>query len=470
MKPSKNHSVLSIKSLVVIGDFVVLNLCFVLAFFLYRKNLPLDIDLLEKERMMFVFVNMSYAISLSFVGIILDKRTVFVESILGRVTKTIVLHFFILFGSLLIVQQDVFPFLFRILFSVLLFGLISSWRIFARLSLKRYRKKGRNFRYVIILGAGNVANEVYKSIITNLSYGYKLLGFFDDRDSKEYIVNEDLVKGKINDVPEFAETHHIDEIICALPAGDDRKAIPIIKFAENNMIRCYIIPDFKRFLTKKVNLSFLENIPIISLRDEPLLSIPNRSVKRIFDIVFSFLFLTTIFPVLLVVLGIAIKLSSSGPIFFRQKRTGKKGRDFNCIKFRTMKVNKDADSVQACKGDNRITSIGAFMRKTNLDEIPQFLNVLFGQMSIIGPRPHMLKHTEMYSQLIDKYMVRHLAKPGITGWAQVTGYRGETKELSEMEERVKRDMWYIENWTFWLDMKIIYLTIRNMIKGEEKAY
>ena len=470
MKYAKNHSIRSIKSLVIIGDFILLNLCFALTFFLYKNDFLSVIDLSEKERMLLVLVNMSYAISLSFIGIVLDKRTVFIEVILSKVTKTVILYFLILFGSLIIAQCNMLPFLYWVFFSVLLFGAISFWRISARLTLKRYRKKGRNYRRIIILGAGNVANEVYKSIITNLSYGYKFMGFFDDRDPKEYIVGENLVRGKINDVPEFAETHHIDEIICALPAGEDRKAIPIIKFAENNMIRCYIVPDFKRFLTKKVNLSFLEDIPIISLMEEPLLNIPNRFLKRTFDIVFSFLFLITIFPVLFIVLGIAIKLSSPGPVFFKQKRTGKKGRDFDCLKFRTMKPNEDSDSVQACKGDDRITKIGAFMRRTNLDEMPQFLNVLLGHMSIIGPRPHMLKHTEMYSQLIDKYMIRHFAKPGITGWAQVTGYRGETKELSDMEERVKRDMWYIENWTFWLDMKIIFLTIRNMIKGEENAY
>jgi len=323
---------------------------------------------------------------------------------------------------------------------------------------------------VIILGAGNVANEVYKAITSNLSYGYKFMGFFDDRDAKDYVVQADLVKGKINDVPEFAKVKNIDEIICALPAGDDRKAMSIIEFAENNMIRCYIVPDFKRFLTRKVTLSFLENIPVITLMDEPLLSTFNRVIKRSFDIFFSFLFLVTVFPILCIVLGTAIKLSSPGPVFFRQKRTGKNGEDFYCVKFRTMKPNEDADSVQASKGDDRITKIGAFMRKTNLDEMPQFINVLLGDMSIVGPRPHMLKHTAEYSQLIDKYMVRHFAKPGITGWAQVTGFRGETKELAEMEGRIQKDMWYIENWTFWLDLKIIFLTVYNMVKGEENAY
>ncbi len=469
MKSAKGNNIVSIKSLVVIGDFIILNLCFILAFLLYSRNRP-QIDLFQEGRILLVLINMAYATSISYIGIILDKRTVFIESILGKVTKTIILHFLILFGSLAIVQDYTFPVLFWLFFSVLLFGGISCWRIFARLTLKQYRKKGGNFRRVIILGAGNVANEVYKSIITNVSYGYKFMGFFDDRIPKEYVVDRDLVKGIINDVPEFAEKHHIDEIICALPAGEDRKAISIIKFAENNMIRCYIVPDFRRFLTKKVNLSFMEEIPIISLREEPLLNITNRVIKRLFDIVFSFFFLISIFPILSVILGIAIKLSSPGPVFFRQQRTGEKGKEFGCIKFRTMKPNEAADSVQASKNDDRITKVGAFLRRTNLDEIPQFLNVLLGHMSIIGPRPHMLKHTEMYSQLIDKYMVRHFAKPGITGWAQVSGYRGETKELTDMEGRIKRDVWYIENWTFWLDMKIIFLTIRNMLKGEDNAY
>jgi len=470
MKQSKNRSVLLIKSIVTVGDFVILNSCLAFGFLLYELYFSTNISRQEEERMLFVLINMAYAVSFSYIGVLLDRRTVFIENILGNVLKTIALYFCISFGSLAIIQYFTFPMLFWIYFSILLFVAISCWRISARLVLKQYRKRGGNFRKIIILGAGNVANEVYTSIITNLSYGYKLMGFFDNRDAKDYVVDKELVKGKIDDVLAFLETHNVDDIICTLPSGEDRKVLPIIRFAENNMIRCYIVPDFKRFLTKKVNLAFLEEIPIISLMDEPMQNILNKLTKRTFDIIFSFVFLITIFPILFIVLGIAIKLSSPGPILFRQKRTGKNGKEFYCIKFRTMNINEDADLVQACKDDERITPIGAFMRRTNLDEIPQFLNVLFGQMSVIGPRPHMLIHTEMYSQLIDKYMVRHFAKPGITGWAQVSGYRGETKELADMENRIKRDVWYIENWTFWLDVKIIYLTIRNMIVGEKNAY
>lgn len=159
-----------------------------------------------------------------------------------------------------------------------------------------------------------------------------------------------------------------------------------------------------------------------------------------------------------------------GPVFFRQKRNGLNDKEFYCLKFRSMKVNADADRLQATKDDPRKTKWGNIMRKTNIDELPQFINVFLGDMSVVGPRPHMLKHTIEYSKLIDKYMVRHLVKPGITGWSQVTGYRGETRELKDMQGRIKGDIWYIENWSFWLDLYIIYKTVANVFKGEEKAY
>ena len=196
----------------------------------------------------------------------------------------------------------------------------------------------------------------------------------------------------------------------------------------------------------------------------------NRLLKRAIDLFFSLVFLCTVFPFVYIIIGTAIKLSSPGPIFFKQKRSGENGNEFWCYKFRSMRVNIDSDELQATANDPRKTKIGDFIRKASIDELPQFINVLLGQMSVVGPRPHMLKHTEEYSRLIDKYMVRHLVKPGITGWAQVTGYRGETKELWQMEGRVQRDVWYLEHWTFLLDLYIIYKTIRNAIQGEKEAY
>ena len=236
------------------------------------------------------------------------------------------------------------------------------------------------------------------------------------------------------------------------------------------MIRFFIVPEFYRNVKKSLVMEVLESVPLLTIRREPLLAVYNRILKRSFDIVFSLVILVTVFPIMYIIIGILIKLSSPGPILFKQKRTGLYGHDFECYKFRTMKVNAEADTKQAIKDDPRKTKIGNFLRKTNLDEFPQFINVLKGDMSVVGPRPHMLKHTEQYSALIDKYMVRHLVKPGITGWAQVTGYRGETKTLEQMEGRVKRDVWYIENWTFFLDLKIIVVTLLNMSRGEKNAY
>lgn len=469
-KQEQNNTI--IKLMVAVGDFVLINLMFFLCIYLYNSNpgIAKGIGTLP-FKYNWVTINMAYAISLFTFGIILDKRIVYTEKIISNVTRTVALFAAVVLAAFSIFGQFCFSTPYWCIFIFSSFFLVSIWRIFARYVLKNVRSRGSNSRSIIILGAGRVANHVYNSNMTTPVYGYRFLGFFDDRDPADYRVDASLVKGRLDDVEEFAKEHNVDEIICALPAGDDRKALPIMKFAENNLIRFFIVPDFMRFITRSVSLSFLDNsIPIVSLREEPLRKTYNRVVKRTFDIFVSLLFCVTIFPILFLILAPIIKLSSKGPVFFKQKRTGENGYEFNCLKFRTMAVNKDADTMQATKGDSRITKVGAFMRKTNLDEMPQFINVLLGDMSIVGPRPHMLKHTEMYSQLIDKYMVRHFAKPGITGWAQVTGFRGETKELEEMEGRIKQDVWYIENWTFWLDIKIIFLTVKNMIAGEDKAY
>lgn len=471
MKDYRDSSIY-IKAFVAVGELVILNaLLYLMLHFRPDALESLKSTVAEDFRMRVIFAvaNMAYLLSLSWVGIVLDQRTIMVEVILQKVTKVVIALFGIMFASLYMVHLYV-PISFLLLYVGSLFISFAIWRISSRMALKSYRSHGGNTKTVIILGAGTVANELYTRLVSNISYGYKFLGFFDDRAIEDYKVRPDLVKGKLSDVNDFLDNNGVNEVYCALPAGDDRKALPIINYAEKNCVRCYIVPDFKRFIRKRVNLTFLESIPIVSLRNEPLLSFSNRLIKRAFDFSVSLLFTVTIFPFLFVILGLAIKLSSPGPIFFKQKRTGENGKDFLCYKFRTMQVNKDADKVQATKNDARVTKIGAFMRKTNLDEMPQFLNVLIGNMSLVGPRPHMLKHTEMYSALIDQYMLRHLAKPGITGWAQVTGFRGETKTVEEMEGRVKQDVWYIENWSFYLDLKIMWLTVYNMIRGDKQAY
>jgi undecaprenyl-phosphate galactose phosphotransferase/putative colanic acid biosynthesis UDP-glucose lipid carrier transferase len=245
----------------------------------------------------------------------------------------------------------------------------------------------------------------------------------------------------------------------------------LIRIAEKYLVRVKIVPDFYEFTgARKVSIDFYQNTPVLMLRSEPLEEAINRIIKKLFDISFSLMVVILILSWLFPILMILVRLSSSGPVFFKQKRTGEDNIEFTCFKFRTMRVNDLSDELQACEADPRITKIGSFMRKTNLDELPQFFNVLWGSMSVVGPRPHMLKHTEQYSELIHNYLVRHYAKPGITGWAQVNGYRGETKRLEDMQKRVDYDIWYIENWSFLLDLKIVWRTLRNMVRGEKNAY
>jgi exopolysaccharide biosynthesis polyprenyl glycosylphosphotransferase len=240
----------------------------------------------------------------------------------------------------------------------------------------------------------------------------------------------------------------------------------LLNFADNNLIRFKVIPDFRGFLSRKITIDFYDLIPVISMRKEPLQNTLNRIVKRAFDIVFSLLVILLVFPFALLVFAPLIKLSSRGPIFFKQLRSGRNNVEFYCYKFRTMRVNDQADSLQASKGDVRITKIGAFLRKTSLDELPQFYNALIGNMSVVGPRPHMLRHTEEYSKLIDKFMVRQLVKPGVTGWAQVHGYRGDTRNSLLMEKRVEYDVWYLENWSLLLDIKIVVITAWQVLSSK----
>jgi putative colanic acid biosynthesis UDP-glucose lipid carrier transferase len=317
-----------------------------------------------------------------------------------------------------------------------------------------------NIRNVVVIGKNKKTNQLINVFKERTEYGYVF--------KKQYCPENDDFD--IRDCFVYIANNNIDEIYCSVSALQNEELLMFIDFADNNLKTLKFIPDNKNIFSKKLKFEYYDYIPVLSLRDIPLHSPINALIKRSFDILFS---LAVIFGLLIWIaplLAILIRLESKGPIFFIQKRTGVDNREFQCYKFRSMAMNNSADEKQAGKNDMRVTKIGRFIRRTSIDELPQFYNVLFGNMSVVGPRPHMLKHTDEYANKVDKYMLRHFVKPGITGLAQVRGYRGEIEKDSDILNRIKFDIFYIENWSFFLDLKIIVQTMLNAITGEEKAY
>lgn len=350
----------------------------------------------------------------------------------------------------------------------LLFFLLPLWWSLSRVLVKAYRRKGRNFSRVVIVGANMTSLRLYNEMISDAGFGYKFMGFFDSGSPVDGIPPE-LFRGTLDQLSDYVVDNNIDEIYYTL-SGEDADNLPrVIQISDTNMVQFYYVPQINRYISRSFDLHAMGAMPVMSVRPNPLKSMTNRLIKRFADFTFSTVALICS-PILFIPIAIAIKISSPGPVFFKQKRTGYRGKEFNCYKFRTMRVNADSDRVQATADDPRKTRVGDFLRRTSLDELPQFINVWLGDMSIVGPRPHMLKHTLEYSALIEKYMVRHMVKPGITGWAQVNGFRGQTEQLWQMEKRVEFDVWYIEHWSMMLDLKIFIRTILNALHGEKNAF
>lgn len=348
-----------------------------------------------------------------------------------------------------------------------LFIALIIWRITVFFILLKWLiRTSKNKKNVIIVGVST--NSVYfkEFVKKHTEYGYVVLGFFSNKAN----TSNEKILGNFSEIETYAQNNKVDEILCSLEKVDKETLDSIIKFAENNLITLKFIPDASSSLGYNFVLTYLELIPLLLIRKNPFDELSNRYLKRFFDICFSLVIITFVLSWLVPIIALLIVLDSKGPVFFVQKRNGLNNTPFKCLKFRTMRINDQAHTLQATKNDPRITKVGAFLRKTSLDELPQFFNALWGNMSIVGPRPHPLKLTEEYSQKVDRYMVRQTVKPGITGLSQVMGYRGETKELYQMKMRARVDRFYIENWSFYLDLKIIAFTILSIIKKDENAY
>lgn len=448
------------------GDFVLYNLLF----YLLCQTKNSAVAPWVSGWALQLIVSFSYLVAASQNSVILHLRKVYAYQIVMKVVRNTAYFAVISALAFAILQYVRVNSYFYLTYICLCFLMVSAYRLSFSALVKMYRRKGGNLRYVVLVGATTSNLELYHEMMDDSFTGYRVNGYFDFTPSDRFPERCPYL-GKPEEVPAYLKAHpQVQHLFCGLPSVHRDHIIPIINYCENHLVHFNSVPNLHNYLQNRVYLNMLGDVPYLSLRRDPLSETANKVVKRTFDIVFSLLFLCTLFPLILLVVAILTKLTMPGPLFFRQKRNGLNDKEFYVIKFRSMKVNAEADTLQATKDDPRKTKWGNIMRKTNLDEMPQFINVLLGDMSIVGPRPHMLKHTEEYSKLINKYMVRHFVKPGITGWSQVTGYRGETKELKDMEGRIRGDIWYIEHWSFWLDLYIIYKTVANVFQGEKNAY
>lgn len=442
----------------------------ILAFFL--KFLPsektygfkMDVGLLS-------LLAISFSTSIAVIGLRLHERRIRPNIVVWRAARQTLLTYMLFAVLVAMVYKTIpDPLIIRSFLTALL--VLCVWHYLANRLVKTLRKLGRNTRHVILVGAdetlGSVCSELLKGgDIT----GYVVRGYFSSLEIKERHMPDCVdYLGDVDALYRWLEVNRPDEIYCSLqPDRCQEDVSRIIKWCNDNFVDFYFVPTMDGYPHRKMSIRDFGSVTVFKLRDEPLNNPMSKIAKRLLDIIISSVFLLTLYPFVFLFVWIGDMVSGSkGPVYFRQARTGYNGKSFKIYKFRSMKVNDQADTLQATEDDPRKTKFGDFLRRTSIDELPQFINVLIGDMSIVGPRPHMEHHTEIYSGLISDYMVRHLAKPGITGWAQVNGCRGETKTLEDMESRVKHDIWYIEHWTLFLDAEIVLKTCWQVLPGHDK--
>ena len=449
--------------LYILEDIILLNFLFFGMIYFYNFNLT------EPYQIVFILINLGYLFSFFLIRVDFnDVKQLHIPHLIRRNFYKLTITALILIASIyfLKIADFISRHFILVFFSIACFALTAAqWvaRKALTFTIRSTISKG------IILGAGLIGGRVFDEMLRNVYNGVVIDGFFDDDKSK--IINGMTVDGNIEEAKEYIIKHGITNVFCTLPVSAEEKINDFIKFSESHVINFHIVPSIGYYYSgAQPIVEYMGKMPVFILRNLPLSYLHNALIKRCFDIAVSFIAIIILVPILFPVVSVLIKLSSPGPVFFKQKRTGKRGNMFICYKFRTMRRSDDANIKQATANDSRKTKVGNFLRKTSIDELPQFFNVLIGNMSLVGPRPHMLLHTSEYSPKVDKYMVRHFAKPGITGLAQVNGFRGETRELELMEKRIMYDIKYVENWSFLLDISILFKTFFMILKGDEKAY
>lgn len=336
-------------------------------------------------------------------------------------------------------------------------------------SFFRYMQaENRSLKKIVILGYNNKSKKIVRYLEEGI-VGPHILGFCEDTENVTEFTHYPVLSG-VEEALKTSIDLKVNEIYSTISPEEDPRIYKIMEQAELECIRFKIFPDPAQYINYPAHLSYLKDMPVLTMRKEPLNKYSNRFLKRLLDVSVSLFVTIFVLSWLLPILGILILLESPGPVLFVQYRSGRNKRPFSCLKLRSMYVNKESDTQQATRDDARFTKVGKFIRHTSLDEFPQFINVLLGNMSLVGPRPHMLKHTEDFAKMVNKYPVRHFLKPGITGWAQIKSYRGAITESGQVEARTEHDIWYLENWSLSLDIRIMFLTVLNKIKGEKDAF
>ena len=480
---NNNQTNAFVQKSIIVGDFILLNLILLL-FARYHWRIGSWED--NELEVFTLIANLALVISQMRFSPIIHKRLVGAGDVLQRIICLTALHAIVGYLILKIIDYDLpVGWLIGEINTVFFVSLLFK-RLLERWFIRLYREAGRNTRMVTLVGSDIELVNIYRKLIDDATLGFKVLGYYGDDElieTIEKVEREEKInlsalknlerKGSVEDLLAAMGRHEDlqlgDELYVCLSRKDRDVIKKLSRYCDYKVVRFFYVPISVESIGLNLKRELMDDIEVYTTYEIPLQNMGNRILKRTFDIVFSMFFLiptALMFPFIWLI----IKIQSPGPIFFKQARTGIDGKTFMMLKFRSMHVNADADKVQATKDDPRKYPFGNFMRKSNIDELPQFLNVLRGDMSFVGPRPHMLAHTEQYSALISKYMVRHFVKPGLTGWAQVTGFRGETKELWQMEGRVKRDIWYMEHWSIWLDIRIIWMTFKTIFVHDENAY
>ncbi len=449
-------------------DLALMLLCLVGCYYFYHVTEPVtvvDVDL----QVYIVVAIMCYIPVFFYSPSVVFERSAGGEKVVARAFQTVVTHVLFIFATLFLLKHEAIARVLLLTFAVVFLVALVLERMILLKILRHFRSMGKNVQNVVFVGHVGEMEDLYDHM-KNKEYGYNVEGLFTE-DPHDMLPDLPLL-GTPSQVLDFVQTHpYVNAIYCTMARMSKEDLVTLYKYCEDHLIRFYALPMYLGYLRRNMRIQHIGSTVVLSPRKEPLRALENRFAKRIVDIFVSGVFLLTLFPVIYIIVAIIIKRQSPGPVIFAQKRNGLNGEVFTCYKFRSMDINEGSDEEQAGPNDVRRFPFGAFMRRTNIDELPQFVNVFLGDMSVVGPRPHMLKHTEQYSRIVSKYMVRHWVKPGITGWAQVNGFRGETREVEMMEKRIRADIWYIENWNFWLDIRIIWRTLINtLFHHDENAY